>query len=272
MIQFDAAKWGGRIETPGSCSGTSTAARREADRHPAVLDSPSLSDRAVEVGVGSPWVEISAVATALAVVVALVTPWIVEALRKRSARRRIPMLDLRFEPHADRAIERVLYSDGPEGHAAWIRLGVSNAAGREAAREVEVLLESARATPAPGQAEVPPVLIAYPAVPWTHVPAETTRVTIPAGATRSLDVATIYLRGDARKALNLLIAAAPFDQRNRVDPGRYELIFVVTAHNADAQRYVVELEWDGEFGGHRESIWDHVAVSSPRLLPPLGAT
>lgn len=223
----------------------------------------------VESGAGSPWVEITAIATALAVIVALATPWLIEYLRRRDRRNRAPVLSLGLEPQADLVIEEVAYSDGADGYAAWVRLGVTNEPRRDAARDVEVLLESARPLPAPGQAEVPPVLIAYPAVPWTHVPETMTRVTVPAGATRSVDVATVFLRDDLKPTLNLLIAAAPKDERNRVAPGRYELILVVTAHNADAQRYAVEVAWDGVLGPQRENIWNHLTVSAPRALPPL---
>lgn len=182
--------------------------------------------------------------------------------RTRAQRRRTPVLSLLLDP-ADLVIERVFYTDCQEGNAAWARLGVRNEPDHDAAREVEVLLERAR--PLDGGA---PVLIAYPAVPWTHVPRPTTRVTIPPGATRALDLATVYFRDDWEKRLNLQIVAEPGDTRQRVAPGRYELILVVTAHNADAQRYAVQVSWDGEFGGEPKcQIWEHFTVAAPVPLP-----
>jgi hypothetical protein len=55
-----------------------------------------------------------------------------------------------------------------EGLQAWMRLAVHNKAGRLAAEDVEVLLESVIPVPRAGGVGAP-VLIASPPIRWTHL-------------------------------------------------------------------------------------------------------
>jgi hypothetical protein len=200
------------------------------------------------------WIALGSIATTAAVVVALFTPWVVERLRDRRERKQRPSLSLVFDPRTDAVIEKVRYSDQVEGSAAWIRVGVHAEADRRAARDVEVLLEKAQ--PLDSDEEV---LIAWPAFQWTHLDAAT-RLTIPPGVTRYLDVATVFLRSDWEPKINLLIAAQPMDERNRLAPGKYELWLVASSRDAETRRYVLRIEWDGELGEEREDIWKHLKV------------
>jgi hypothetical protein len=112
----------------------------------------------------------------------------------------------------------------------WLRFTVGNPLGKSTAREVQVLVTHVEAPPerrelVPGE----PLL-------WTDVRIPT--VDLPAGISRMVDVATVYLPDEeAPTKLHLQITLAEGDDRNELEPGAYDLELAVTAQDVDAVFY-----------------------------------
>ncbi len=216
----------------------------------------------------------TAIATAAAVIVALVSPWIVEAVRRRRQAQRAPQLQLTFNPSLDAMLELAHYTDGVSHPQAWIRFGVHNAPGRRAAQHVTVLLEGLSVLESPFTDPDRPdrnprsavnrvIHIASPAMRWTHL--ESSSLTIAPDATRYLDVATLALRRDiVEPRIQLLIVGEPADRRHHLGPGVYQLSLLVTGENVEASRWSVDISWDGERGDVDEDVWDHLKIDQPR--------
>jgi hypothetical protein len=70
-------------------------------------------------------------------------------------------------------------------------------------------------------------------------------VDLPAGISRMVDVATVYVEGDEAPAkLHLQITLAQGDERNELEPGYYELELAVTARDVDAVFYNTTIRFE----------------------------
>jgi hypothetical protein len=216
-----------------------------------------------------------AAGTVGAVFAAILATVFAERLTERRERSNRPSLDLGRPPDAVTVEDAFLRYDGVQGMgtAAYLRLSATAATGRLAPDEVEVLLANIRQTKTP----LPDITIGYPGFQWTHADGAT-RLTIPPGVTRYVDLAWIQLRGQdssgklihGDRKLRLIINPEPADMRNVLEPGDYELDLVVSARNADARYYRLDLSWDGNLGADArgDEIANHVVVGAPRPIAP----
>jgi hypothetical protein len=181
---------------------------------------------------------VAALGTLAAVVVALALAQRAE----RSARRRRPSLELSFDPTHGIRRELLSYSDR-SGPGAYVRFGVKNAPGKDAAEDVEVLLAEILV---PSFTEDDQAIdVSFPGFQWTHT--TSTRLTIPAGVVRDIDIARLHeLPPDPGLAskLELLMSPPPADGRQFLDGGTYELRLTVSARNADAVTYRTRLTYN----------------------------
>ena len=111
--------------------------------------------------------------------------------------------------------------------------------------------------------------ISFPGFEWTHTEA-TTRLTVPPGVTRSVDVARVHeTPADQRwnDRLELMIHPEPANQRHLLAEGTYDLEVVLSARNADARRYGVRVAYSG-----RGPLTQRIQIlDAPRRLPDQAA-
>ena len=62
------------------------------------------------------------------------------------------------------------------------------------------------------------------------------------------------------------LESRPEAGQDLLEPGTYEISIEIRGRNADAQRYVVPVSWDGE-RSDRAATCDHLLVEPPRRLP-----
>lgn len=166
---------------------------------------------------------LTAVGTLLAVAVAVGF----QAWLAYTANRRRPSLSLEFDSH--RYQEEV---NPAGGSVPYLRLAVTNAPGKHAARDVEVLVKRVDQL---GDGGVRRWLV-NPALAWPNSLDPLPRMTIPAGTTRYVDVGCwIQL---TPLTLKLAVQPEPNSNRHLLLPGSYEIELAVTARNADATTWV----------------------------------
>lgn len=223
---------------------------------------------------------VGAIATAAAVVVALLGYVISDKVAQRSEARRRPLFTMRFDQfnsHQE-VMATPLYSmesliqavrgfaqstaEVPAAistyNAAFVRLAVTNEVKRDAAVEAQVLVIEVRRL-AGGRKE-PPIMIGSPPLGWTSH--ESSEVTISGGLARLVDFGWLKSHEDTAEFV-LGLKATPNDRRHVLAPGTYQVRLAVTARNADAAYFNVLLEFDGEWADD-EAIWDHLKVSVAR--------
>lgn len=187
-----------------------------------------------------------AAGTVGAVVVAL---WI--TLRQEYlARRRRPSLSLGSPGIAAEEVSRADATGLPvvTGRAVYLRLAVTNAIGKDAAADVEVLLSQIRRPSLDSDTDM--VDVSFPGFGWTH--AGTTRLTVPPGVTRHIDLGRV--RDDRADRFELLVIPHPVDLRNQLLPGTYELVLTLSARNADAHHYVMRFSFEPDRGDPVQAI------------------
>ena len=185
------------------------------------------------------WAALTAIGTVGAVVVAIgLQGWL-----SWSQRRRRPSLTLAFDSHM-----KVDETNPPSGaRLPFLRLAVSNAKGKEAAADVEVLVVNVQEIsvgPVGGGGRY--VWLANPALSWTHhtqvvggnlLPS--TRMSIPSGATRYLDVGC-WLPPIPLK-LTLSVFPIPGSKRHELVAGTWRLELDVTLQNGDVTRWYAQV-------------------------------
>jgi hypothetical protein len=148
------------------------------------------------------------------------------------------------------------------GHRSlWLRFTVDNPPGKRTAREVQVLVTHVVA-PAERKELVPGGPLR-----WTDVRIPT--VDLPAGISRMVDIATVYLPvvdekvPDAEKVtkLHLQVTLAEGDERNALDPGTYELELAVTAQDIDATFYNTTIKFENTWETDPWDLKRHLEVS-----------
>lgn len=183
------------------------------------------------------------------------------------ASRRRPRLDLRFGVGADQVVVRTV--GGSE--AAYVRLRVTNAKGKDTADDVQVLVTeiarqdvSSEATPIGlpliWSGSYPSVTVA-PVHPGFERHIDLLHVDWPAPADE-LDVARKYTEA---VPLQLDVHPKPAGDQHLLKAGKYEIRVEIVARNADAARYTVAVEWDGKWPG-KEKMWQSLRVQPPRKV------
>jgi hypothetical protein len=226
------------------------------------------------------WIVLTAIGTVGAVVVALyVSVW-------RDYRRR-PKLSLEFDPAPESADIQILDTAPfhPQPQQAWVRLRVISERRRSAAEEAEVMIVAARETGprqpvqlSPGlqaihtRASSLPIPIEGQLLIWSN--SEQVRLNIPPGIHRHVDLLCVT-RGrtdDDRfprfeDGCVIQVKPTPTDLRHHVRASRFYLELAITARNADARRYGVEVSFDGQWGDDREAIREHLAIEIFPVTP-----
>ncbi len=194
-------------------------------------------------------------------------------------RQRRPDLDLIFESsEQDRIVLSVDPRDPPD--VAYVRLRVVAKPRRFAAEGVEVMVSRVRrlsvqsnSSPVSDEAaKIEGMLLLWSNTEtWTKTGAETgqTRLNvIPPGAQRHVDLLQVRRadtsEGDCPVAIE--IRPSPADRRNQIRAGTFEIELAVTAANADARRFRVEVDYDGAWGSAKYDIWKHLEVTPPIRL------
>jgi hypothetical protein len=151
--------------------------------------------------------------------------------------------------------------------AAYARLRVVAAKRRSAAEDVEVLILGGRElTPRQGY---PPnaddIALMGQLLRWSNVEPTLTHLTIPPGARKHIDLVVVVRAWTAAglAPAQIEVYPYPYDDRHRIKSGSFELELAVMARNADARRYRVVVNYDGEWG---DDIWTHLIVETPELL------
>ncbi len=200
---------------------------------------------------------LSAVATIGAVLTALfIIPW-------RESRRR-PRLTVTFDPLSDFDAMTDVPTHG-RGLSHWILPRIHNEAGRDAATDVEVLFieMSNRSTGQPLQFE-------NRCLEWSGVGG--TRLTVAPGVDRHITllflmdpVHPVSADGTAGFAASVVVKPEPGANRNALPVGKYRARFAVTATNADAVEYEMDIDYDGTWWSG-SAIWDHLVVGQPQVV------
>jgi hypothetical protein len=189
-------------------------------------------------------------------------------------RLRRPTLSLSFEPGTSDAILIRAFrvtEDSPEVldydeiDVAYLRLRVRNRAGRLAAEDVEVIVTGAREIGTQHQT----LRIDGQPLAFSNSHPTATRMTVAPGGERHVDlvhvtVGTIVDALERRVPLNVHPGPADYQQRS-VGPGVLELELTVTARNADAVRYVLELHV-AEGRLRAADVWQRVRIENLRRL------
>jgi hypothetical protein len=155
----------------------------------------------------------------------------------------------------------------PTIDTAYLRLRVCNRESRDTAEDVEVLVERVRElAPRVGNQPSPsPALGNWP-LPWSLSDPTTTRLNIPPGVERHVDLAHVYRDEPATRGagpLILDIRPEPVMERHHLDFGKTEIRLVISARNADSRRYVVVVAFDGRWGV-QDDVWQHLIVEEVR--------
>lgn len=162
--------------------------------------------------------------------------------------------------------------DWYESH--WVRLRVQNAAGRKSADDVEVLLREVQSL---DEAADVRTLDVCP-LRWssTQGPADgaLTRITIPPGLARHVDLLAIDGSGAGSAAeptepvAALQVWPRPTDNRHLLPAGRYVLHLAVVARDTDATFFDLEVSVPGEHL-NAEDVRKHLQVSTPVKRPTI---
>jgi len=126
--------------------------------------------------------------------------------------------------------------------ATFLRLAVSNAPGKETARDVEIIvLEIEEFAISPAGSGGRSIWLANPALGWTHafdseLRYQLPRTSIPPGATRYVDVGRWLRLADASADLSFVLSVIPEPAtlRHVLPPGGWRLRLSATLQNGDA--------------------------------------
>jgi hypothetical protein len=182
-------------------------------------------------------------------------------------RRHRPKLSLAYHgPEGGDAVVVRKVRDGPLAvDVAYVRLRVVAKKRRAAADDAEVMvLRVTELAPREGyQPQTDNVTIEGQLLGWSNVVPTTTRLTIPPGVHRHLDLVRVDKSAPDIAAAQITVAAVPVDRRNAVKSGSFEIELAVTARNMDARRYRVVIDYDGGWG---KDVWEHLRVQEPRPI------
>jgi hypothetical protein len=184
----------------------------------------------------SSWAEwLTAIGTLLAVIVAVGLQgflWFRE-------RRRTPKLALNFDAHY---FTREVAPDG--SGFPYLRLAVSNGVGRRAATDAKILVLRVDEIGGGGVQR----WLVNPALAWAHSIPQSSRLAIPAGATRYIDLGFWFDRSPPIK-LTLCVVPQPNTGRNMLPAGRYEIELAATMTNGDASGWIADVSFEESLSG-----------------------
>jgi hypothetical protein len=203
-----------------------------------------------------------------AVVVALYVGVIRERLRR-------PSLSLHFDgPDEEDAVivqslsQMATMAGRTPIDTAYLRLRVRNKEGRNTAEDVEVLVERVRElAPRIGNPPAPPPTLGNWPLPWSLSSPTTTRLSIPPGVERHVDLAHVYRDAAATRGATPLIhdiRPEPTMGRHHLHFGKTEIRLIVSARNADSRGYEVVVAFDGRWQRPGDDIWRHLIVEEVR--------
>jgi hypothetical protein len=150
--------------------------------------------------------------------------------------------------------------------SAYVRLRVTAPKRRAAAEGVEVMVVDAREIkPRSGFPRSDGAAIEGQLLAWSNSDPTNTRLTIPPGIHRHIDLIRVDKVDTASggAAAYVQVSPVPSDGRHGVKSGKFELELAVGALNANARRYRVEVSYDGEWG---DNVWEHLSVEPPQLV------
>lgn len=198
---------------------------------------------------------VSAVGTVAAVFAALFV------IPRREKRRR-PKLSVTFDPES--RFDALTAASRSRGLSHWVLPRVHNQAGRDMAIDVEVVflemlnLETGE-----------PLNFENRCLEWGGVGGA--QISVAAGAYRHITL--LYLAsgdhvpepGTADFKATVVAIPDPGGGRNALPAGRYCARFVVTAKNADAVHYEIDVAYDGTWWPDSE-VWRHLVIGQPRRV------
>jgi hypothetical protein len=200
---------------------------------------------------------LSAVGTIAAVLTALfIVPW--------RARKRRPKLWVTFDPQDGFDTMTDIPTHGG-GLSHWVLPRVHCEAGRDAAIDVEVVfIEMVNVTT--GE----PLLFENRCLEWSGVGG--TRLTVAPGIHRHITLLFLMdpehpVSTDGTEGFEAFVVVKPEPgaNRNALGAGKYRARFAVTAANADAVEYEMDIDYDGTWW-RGAAIWDHLAIGEPRPI------
>jgi hypothetical protein len=189
---------------------------------------------------------------------------------------RRPSLSLAFQPDSSDAMitraprttrtVRDLTDEREDDEEAYLRLRVLNKRKRMAAEDAEVTITGVREiTTEPGRGGGDLRIDGQSLVFSNSVP-ETTKMTVSPGGVRRVDVAHASLSDRRKYRAEIAVWPRPPDRGQRsIFGGAVELELTVTARNADAVRYVLELHFSGR-PVDRANIWEELRIKNFRKL------
>lgn len=185
--------------------------------------------------------------------------------------RRRPKLDLRFN-HAGNDQVVVRTSGGFD--AAYVRLRVANARGKDTADDVVVMVAEVRRFEDSEDAIAETRPIAHP-LTWSGSSPPRAMGSVHPGSERHIDLlhvdwpagdeTEIGRRWSETSPVRLDLTPQPAGGQEMLSLGRYEISVEIRARNADAIRYTIRVLWDGKWSG-QDVMWDHLRVGPPRKV------
>jgi hypothetical protein len=185
--------------------------------------------------------------------------------------RRRPKLDLRFDKAGN---DQVVVGTSGGFDAAYVRLRVANARGKDTADDVVVMVTEVRRLDDAEDAIAETRPIAHPLI-WSGSSPPRAMGSVHPGSERHIDLlhvdwpardeVEIGRRWSETTPMQLDLTPKPAGGGEILKFGRYEISVEIRARNADAIRYAIPVQWDGKWSGE-EAMWEHLRVELPRRV------
>jgi hypothetical protein len=185
--------------------------------------------------------------------------------------RRRPRLDLRFDATGN---DQVAVGTAGGFDAAYVRLRVTNGAGKDTADDVVVMVTEVRRLEGSEKTMVEARPIGLPLI-WSGSSPPLTVASVHPASERHIDL--LHVDWPAQDELDIArkwtgtvpaeldLTPQPTGAQHILNSGAYEIAVEVRARNADAARYAIAIDWDGEWSG-KAAMWDHLRVEPPRKV------
>ena len=195
-------------------------------------------------------------------------------------RRLRPRLQLLLDPESSSNLVTLEYPAEGECAEHWLRFSVCNERDRRTAEDVEVMFIGCKSE----DGNNPELPLESRHLRWSATseakpgidamaaggPKPMVSATIPPGFYRYLDLLHASNRGKVDAAVRCvprICVWPPPSDRNHLLSGSYVFYFAVTARDANASFYRLQVSFDGEWSPLREQWWsNHLQVSAPAAL------
>jgi hypothetical protein len=153
---------------------------------------------------------------------------------------------------------------------AYTYLTVRNAQGRSVATDVEVFVKDAYVSKPLTDVPSRHFGLGDLALKWSNTQPKTTRASVPPGAERRLDFLRVENGRDAQGRLPLIVYVLPepVHERHHVRGATVIFELLLTASNADAKGYTVQVNFDGTFPAESvtdaHQLWQHLTIVRPQ--------